>query len=241
MNTIIKKFKELISQLQMGYPVDLSELKSEILSLDYDFSELSNIDCDCNIHLCKTTDEKAYVHILLLNGSKDKKLVAITYNNDGDQLDVGPIDDGFYTLISLEVFKSVDVELLQKLKKIYVSDGKNLYKVTEEGAEIINPLEAYYDKDLKTKSEESFFSICFLRKCFIYLCEQLISDNPNEFIYKKKEKEENFKKDFVWITYKILIYLINNCRYLEAQQILEQIEDCNGFCPQEYDCGCNKN
>lgn len=240
MNTIIKKFKELISQLQMGYPGNLSELKSEILSLDYDFSELSNIDCDCNIHLCKTTDEKAYVHILLLNESKDKKLVAITYNNDGDQLDVGPIDDGFYTLISLEVFKSVDAELLEKLKKIYVSDGKNLYKVTEEGAEIINPLEAYYDKDLETKQEESFFSICFLKKCFIYLCEQLVGDS-DEFIYKKKEKEENFKKDFVWITYKILIYLINNCRYLEAQQILEQIEDCNGFCPQEYDCGCNKN
>ena len=240
MNKIVKKFKEVISQLQMGYPVDLSELKSEILSLNYDFLELSNIDCDCNIHLCKTTDEKAYVHILLLNGSKDKKLVAITYNDGGDQLDVGPIDDGFYTLISLEVFKSVDAELLEKLKKIYVSDGKNLYKVTEEGAEIINPLEAYYDKDLETKQEESFFSICFLKKCFIYLCEQLVGDSE-EFIYKKKEKEENFKKDFVWITYKILIYLINNCRYLEAQQILEQIEDCNGFCPQEYDCGCNKN
>lgn len=236
-NNIIKKFKELISQLQMGYPVDLSELKSEILSLDYDFSELSNIDCGCNIHLCKTTDEKAYVYILLLNEIKDKKLVAITYNSDGDQLDVGPISDGYYTLISLEVYKEVNTELLEKFKKIYVSDGKNLYKVTKEGSEIINPLEAYYDKDLQTKSEESFFSICFLKKCFIYLCEELVEDSPEKFIYKKSG--DTFKKDFVWITYKILIYLINNCRYKEAQQILEQIEDCNGFCPQ--DCGCNKN
>jgi len=68
----------------MGYPVDLSKIKSEILSLDYDFSEFSNIDCNCNIHLCKTADENAYVHILLLNSTEDKKLIAITYNNNGD-------------------------------------------------------------------------------------------------------------------------------------------------------------
>lgn len=241
MNQIIKKFKELISQLQMGYPVDLSKIKSEILSLDYDFEELSNIDCNCNIHLCKTADENAYVYILLLNSTEDKKLIAITYNNNGDQLDVGPIDDGYYTLIQLEVYKEVDQEILKKYGKIYVSDGKNLYKVTSENTEIVNPLEVYYDKDFKAKSEESFFSICLLKKCFIYLCEQLIGDEIEDFVYKKKEKEENFKKDFVWITYKILIYLINNCRYIEAQQILEIIEDCNGFCPQEYDCGCNKN
>jgi len=83
----------------MGYPVDLTKIKSEILSLDYDFSEFSNIDCNCNIHLCKTTDEKAYVYILLLNQTKDKKLIAVTYNDSGDSLDIGPIDDGYYTLI----------------------------------------------------------------------------------------------------------------------------------------------
>ena len=55
-----------------------------------------------------------------------------------------------------------------------------------------------------------------------------------------------FRRTFVWVTLKVIGYLVDKCRLEQAQYILEKIESCKGICgfaldntqePTHYSCG----
>lgn len=135
---------------------------------------------------------------------------------------------------------------LKKYKNIYVSDGKRVYKNVNNELIEIDPVSLTVNIDThKTtlvKSQENFFSTCYLWKCYINLCKQLINDiekNKNYFggrslkkYYKLNDEQKDliYKRDFVWITINVLNYLLEDCRLEEAEEILEDAESCKSFC-----------
>ena len=99
-------------------------------------------------------------------------------------------------------------------------------------------------------SEKNTFSICYLSKCFVTLCNEILNMN----LLKCKSKNADldnliFKRDFVWMTINVIKYSVSLGQYAEAQRILEQVNTCNGFCDsinnkyktlnRSSGCGCN--
>lgn len=226
--------------------------------------------------------ESVTINIVTKEDTENFKLVAITYNTHSGELDEShiPIDkDGLYNITQL-VVPSLDWYEREKNKNlnnffryevIYVSDGKNLYKVTESEYKIIDPLDFITKVDLSnttiSKKQKLVFLTCFLWKCYISLAEevlqQLIKENKSSGKISKCGNENEdikdliYRRDFVWATINILNYLADQCKFEEAQKILDKIQSCNGFCNQDTyysntyfsnsdiiykrsTCGCNR-
>jgi len=61
-----------------------------------------------------------------------------------------------------------------------------------------------------------------------------------------------FRRDFVWITLNVINYLIEDKKLEEAEEILEEVQSCRGFCygiesipkslstKKSSTCGCNR-
>ena len=78
------------------------------------------------------------------------------------------------------------------------------------------------------KCKKPTFSICFLYKCYINYCKQILEQNISKCI--TKDSDLIFKRDFVWMTINVVKYYLENGQLDEAQRLLEETMSCNGFC-----------
>jgi pentatricopeptide repeat protein len=65
-------------------------------------------------------------------------------------------------------------------------------------------------------------------------------------------KDYMFRRDFVWATINVINYLVKDKKLEEAEEILEDIQSCRGFCygtelvpnssrtKKSSTCGCNR-
>lgn len=144
-----------------------------------------------------------------------------------------------------------DNNQLNKILGGYFSDGTSIYfKATAEDEprvvnlqELIEVNPIYYNLTIFHKN---FFSVCYLRKCFISLSQKLFNARGFDkcFNVKKLDESLRYKRDLVWAALNVIEYMIDSNQLAEAQRLLEQINGCNGLCSKEetgeQNCGCSK-
>ena len=95
--------------------------------------------------------------------------------------------------------------------------------ITYEIIKEINPTTTNIAKCNKTT-----FSLCFLYKCYINYCKQVLEQDISKCI--TKDSDLVFRRDFVWMTINVIKYYLENGQLDEAQRLLEETMSCNGFC-----------
>lgn len=229
----------------------------------------------CSNELVLTFPEinEVAVDIITLEKSTGPELVAEVFTTPGDTLNeiVLPMGmDGLFNITHLTI-PSVDwynAELekkynsLNKFKTIYVTDCSKIFKLKNNEWVEVDPLVFTTNIDLTHttvfKHQKHYFLTWYLWKCYVYLSQQVIqrkldtNRNPrgyNNGKLNKVEPEDEFliyQRDFIWVTLKVISYLVELCRLEQAQSILEKVESCKGFCysalnhtnePTRYSCG----
>lgn len=129
----------------------------------------------------------------------------------------------------------------------YFSDGTNIYRrnsdnsveqVSEQELVEVNPKSF----DLRIQIQ-NFFSVCYLRKCYVSLCQKIFNDRGFDRCFNSKVSSQlRYKRDLVWAALNVIQYMIDSNQLAEAQRLLERINGCNGLCSKEETgeskCGC---
>lgn len=140
----------------------------------------------------------------------------------------------------------------QKYKNIYITDHNKIYKIENKEYIEIDPLDLTTNINLEkstiVKDEKLFFTICYLYKCYMNMCTELLSTMEKNAPTYDKDLDKNivYKRDFLYISIKILQKLIECCNFEDSEEIIEGLEGCNGFCPHysiinkstSSECGC---
>lgn len=191
--------------------------------------------------------------------TQGEELFKVMFNKHDIWLDESIVElphDGLYSIYHivvptvewLERIKKEAPSMLDEYKDVYVSDGGIIYRYSnsqysEVEPQIISEINTY--KTTISKAENFTFSIWNLQKCYIYLCNEILSD---KVLRCTKHINQNtiFNRDLVWMTLNIIKYYIGFKQVYEAQRVLEQINYCHGVCKtaktnfnnQSY-CGCS--
>lgn len=80
--------------------------------------------------------------------------------------------------------------------------------------------------------EEQLFLIGYLEKCYEDMIKYILYNNLFErCIYKDTDLDTLYRnRDIVWMALELIRRLINQCKFFEAQRLLERISTCNTFC-----------
>ena len=131
----------------------------------------------------------------------------------------------------------------------YFTDGQSIYYKNIEGitrkVEIQEVLEVNPEVFGIIKIYQNFFSVCYLRKCFISLCQKIFNDRGFDRCFNGKvDSQLIYKRDLVWAALNVIQYMIDSNQLAEAQRLLERIMGCNGLCSSEdtgdKGCGCER-
>ena len=131
----------------------------------------------------------------------------------------------------------------------YFSDGQFIYRrnrdLTSEKVEVQELLEVN-PKTFGLRIEtQNFFSVCYLRKCYISLCQKIFNSRGFDKCFNSKVSSDLiYKRDLVWAALNVIQYMVDLNQYSEAQRLLERINGCNGLCSREetgeQNCGCSQ-
>lgn len=126
-----------------------------------------------------------------------------------------------------------------------VCNGEIYYKDIQGNTRVVNIseiLEINPDNFGLIKQVQNFFSVCYLRKCYISLCKKIFNGSGfNRCFDNKVSSQLIYKRDLVWSALNVIQYMIDSNQLAEAQRLLERIMGCNGICSGEKtgeDCGC---
>lgn len=129
----------------------------------------------------------------------------------------------------------------------YFTDGVNLYYKDIYGnvktVEVQEIIEVNPEAFGIIKYTQNFFSVCYLRKCYISLCQKIFNDRGFDRCFNGKvDSQLIYKRDLVWAALNVIQYMIDSNQLAEAQRLLERINGCNGLCSSEdtgeKGCGC---
>lgn len=144
-----------------------------------------------------------------------------------------------------------DTSILRMYQGVYYTNGENIYKYYNGESSIV-PLEEIVERNTEnttiSRCYQDYISICFLRKCYINLCQQIFNARAFDKCWNKNkiDSELVFKRDLVWMTINVIKYMVEFNQLAEAARLLERIGGCNGLCMSQYSksttsgCGCNK-
>lgn len=166
-------------------------------------------------------------------------------NSDGKPIHLEPLKGGYMTMCHVILPKEVATETPSE-NTYYFSDGINIYKRTSEGSEQIDEQEL-----IEVNPEvfglriqiQNFFSVCYLRKCYVSLCQKIFNNRAFDRCFNGKiDSQLIYKRDLVWAALNVIQYMIDSNQLAEAQRLLERINSCNGLCSHENtgerNCGC---
>lgn len=132
---------------------------------------------------------------------------------------------------------------------VYYTNGKNIYKYYE-GRSTTVPLEEIVERNTEgttlSRYSKDYVSICFLRKCYINLCQQIFNARAFDKCWNKNkiDCELTFRRDMVWMAINVIKYMVEFNQLAEAARLIERIGGCNGLCMSQYSksmssgCGC---
>lgn len=134
---------------------------------------------------------------------------------------------------------------------VYYSDGNSVYKyiggstqeTTIEEILEINPVNTTI-----SKTQKDYVSICFLRKCYINLCQQIFNSRGFSQCWDRNKIDSDliYRRDLVWMAINVIKYLTECEQLAEVERIIETINGCNGLCvssdvtSKTSGCGCYK-
>ena len=168
--------------------------------------------------------------------------------------------DGWFSLVHL-VLPSVEWFNKEKAKTegsalglydiVYFIDGDIVYKYINQSIQQVDISEILEINPVNTtisKTSEDFVSICFLRKCYINLCKQILDNRGFSSCWNKNkiDSELIYKRDLVWMAINVIKYLTECEQLAEVERIVEIINGCNGLCTSSNSsnkasgCGCSK-
>lgn len=131
---------------------------------------------------------------------------------------------------------------------VYFTDGVNIYYKDLEGnvreVEIQELLEVNPNSFGLIIFLQNFFSVCYLRKCYVSLCQKIFNDRGFDRCFNGKVNSQLiYKRDLVWAALNVIQYMVDSNQLTEAQRLLERINGCNGLCSSEdtgeKGCGCD--
>lgn len=166
--------------------------------------------------------------------------------------------DGWFTVIhivlpSKQWFESelskAEGSALGLYNIVYFSDGVNIYKYIDESISQVTIDEVLEVNPIDTtisKTDRDYVSICFLRKCYINLCQQIFNDRGFSSCWNKNKVDSElvYKRDLVWMAINVIKYLTECEQLAEVQRIIETLQGCNGLCissnitSRTNGCGC---
>lgn len=134
---------------------------------------------------------------------------------------------------------------------VYFSDGIDIYKyINGETSQVTidDILEINTVNTTISRISRDFVSICFLRKCYINLCQQIFNDRGISKCWNKNKvnSELIYKRDLVWMAINVVKYLTQCEQLAEADRVIKTIQGCNGLCVSTNltnstnGCGCSK-
>lgn len=134
---------------------------------------------------------------------------------------------------------------------VYFSDGIDIYKYLDGNVSQVTINEVLEVNPINTtisKTNREYVSICFLRKCYINLCQQIFEDRGFSRCWNKNKVDSEliYKRDLVWMSINVIEYLTQCKQLAEVERIIETIQGCNGLCvsssiiSKTNGCGCNK-
>ena len=134
---------------------------------------------------------------------------------------------------------------------VYFSDGIDIYKYLDGNVSQVTIIEVLEVNPINTtvsKTNRDYVSICFLRKCYINLCQQIFEDRGFSRCWNKNKVDSEliYKRDLVWMAINVIKYLTECEQLAEVERIIETIQGCNGLCvssnltSKTNECGCSK-
>ena len=134
---------------------------------------------------------------------------------------------------------------------VYFSDGIDIYKYLDGNVSQVTIIEVLEVNPINTtvsKTNRDYVSICFLRKCYINLCQQIFEDRGFSRCWNKNKVDSEliYKRDLVWMAINVIKYLTECEQLAEVERIIEAIQGCNGLCvssnltSKTNGCGCSK-
>ena len=134
---------------------------------------------------------------------------------------------------------------------VYFSDGIDIYKYLDGNVSQVTINEVLEVNPINTtisKTNRDYVSICFLRKCYINLCQQIFEDRGFSRCWNKNKVDSEliYKRDLVWMAINVIKYLTECEQLAEVERIIETIQGCNGLCvssnltSKTNGCGCSK-
>ena len=205
---------------------------------------------------------------VLYNDKSDKiyKKPIFTKHDTLEPINIPINFDGYFKVVhivipTIEWFNRehslTEASALDQYSIVYYSDGKNIYKYIRgetpeqdinQRATIQEVLNANIDITTVLMTEKELVSICFLRKCYVNLCQQIFEDRrfSNCWNKNKVDSELVYKRDLVWMAFNVIKYLTEREQLSEVNRIFEIIHGCNGLCNSSNlisstnGCGCSK-
>lgn len=204
------------------------------------------------------------ISIDVLQHNKSKETVytdpVYTQHNTADLINIPVKFDGWFTVIHLVLPTKewFDKEISKQegsavglYNIVYYSDGTTIYKyingqsqeTTIEEVIEVNPVDTTI-----SKVGQDYVSICFLRKCYINLCQQIFNSRGFSPCWNKNNIDSDliFRRDLVWMAINVIKYLTECEQLAEVERIIETIKGCNGLCVSSdvtskiSGCGCCK-
>lgn len=209
------------------------------------------------------------ISIDVLQHNKSKETVytdpVYTLHNTADPVNIPVKFDGWFTVIHL-VLPTKDWFDRESSKQegsaiglyniVYYSDGASIYKyVNGQSSETtideiieVNPVDTTV-----SRTGEDYVSICFLRKCYINLCQQIFNSRGFSPCWNKNDIDSDliFKRDLTWMLLNVIKYLTECQQLAEVQRLIEVAKSCNGLCNDDdyrnygcinqyvSNCGCS--
>lgn len=190
--------------------------------------------CDRNIKY----RDAVTLDILIYNNSKNPKIIATAFTDHRigwlNEVKIPIGTDGWYTVYHIIIptitwFQNNSSKLLSKYNSIYVTDGKNVYKIIDNQLVQFNPnslIKLNLDNSNLILFKKEIFLTCHLQKCLL----KHEIEYVNALFDRVDSKTIKFYKDFLWCSLEVLKLLITKCRLKDAELLIEEIMSCGGLC-----------
>lgn len=190
------------------------------------------------------------IDVLTLNKSTGEEVQSPVFTIRDSQLDQVKLPitfDGWFTVCHIVIpskqwFDAATIALTL-YDVVYYSDGVNVYKYVD-GESTLTTVDEIIARNTEGTTisivKKNYISVCYLRKCYINLCQQLF--NSNTQCVSSDNSELIFQRDTVWMALNVIKYLTEFNQLAEAERIIEKLNSCNGLCKttlSKQGCGCS--
>lgn len=192
-------------------------------------------------------------------GGRVIKNVIYNTHKDSTDTEMSINFDGWFTIthIILPTKEWVESELSKQegsaiglYSIVYYTDGNIIYEYTKQATKEI-ALEDLLKQNLVNttafKTTQDYISICFLRKCYINLCQSIF--NNRGFSMCRDTNQANldliYRRDLLLMSLNIIKFLTEKEQLNEVERLIESLRGCNGLCSESdilfksNDCGCS--